>query len=214
MVKIYHGKHLSVDPAHIDIAEGEARSRLMPWIGREVMSTQRGVGEQQISLRNMTYQSGRIIIHPCNQEAGERLAAVIRAQMKSDNHPSGFSAEFNESLDQVAELTIRCPIMGRPEEVRGLIESVDGGLVNLNVANGGWPAGLSTGEVRYLRHWDEPNGGMRLIRFTATRRVIEAIMAHPHSGEAYIGYLMGTVKHDRHDVKPGTQINYKRPFAE
>ena len=178
------------------------------------MATQRGVGGQQISLRSMTYQSGRIIIHPCNQEAGERLAATIRSQMSSENHPAGFSAEFNESLDQVAELTIRCPIMGRPEEVRGLIESGDGGLVNINVTNGGWPPHLTAGEVRYLRHWDEPNGGLRLIRFTATRRVVEAIMSPPHAGEAYIGYLMGTVKQDRHDVKPGTQINYKRPFAE
>ena len=136
--------------------------------------------------------------------------------MTSENHPSGFSAKFNESLDPVAELTIRCPIIGRPEEVRGLIESENGGLISVNVANGGWPANLRNGgaTVRYLRHWDEPNGGMRLIRFTATRRVVEAIMASPHSGEAYIGYLMGTVKHDRLDVKPGTQINYKRPFAE
>ena len=213
-VRLIVSGHLG-HPQEIDIAEGEAKSRLMPWIGREVMATQRsGANGGQITLRSMTYQSGRIVIHPCNQEAGERLAVIIRGQMKSENHPAGFSAEFNESLDQVAELTIRCPQMGRPEEVRGLIEAVDGGLVSLNVANGGWPAGLSAGEVRYLRHWDEPNGGMRLIRFTATRRVVEAIMSPPHSGEAYIGYLMGTVKHDRADVKPGTQINYKRPYAE
>ena len=212
-VRLIVSGHLG-HPQEIDIAEGEAKSRLMPWIGKEVMATQRAGAQRQITLRSMTYQSGRIVIHPCNQEAGERLAVKIREEMHSENHPAGFSAEFNESLDQVAELTIRCPQMGRPEQVRGLIEAVDGGLVTLNLANGGWPAGLSAGEVRYLRHWDEPSGGLRVIRFTATRRVVEAIMSPPHSGEAYIGYLMGTVKHDRSDVKPGTQINYKRPFAE
>ena len=199
-------------PNQVDIAEGEARSRLIPWIGREVMATQRGQGNP-ISLRQMDYASGRIVIHPCSQEAGERLAEAIRTRMNSDNHPYGFSAEFNESLDPVAELTIRCPVMGNGAEVRGLIESVEGGLISLNIANGGWPAHLA-GSVRYIRHWDEPNGGLRVIRFSATRGVVEAIMAPPHSGEAFIGYLMGTVKHDRLDVKPGTQINYKRPFAE
>ena len=83
-------------PQEIDIAEGEAKSRLMPWIGREVMATQRsGANGGQITLRSMTYQSGRIVIHPCNQEAGERLAVIIRSQMQSENHPAGFSAEFN-----------------------------------------------------------------------------------------------------------------------
>ena len=199
-------------PAQIDIAEGEAKSRLIPWIGREVLATQRGQGSP-ISLRQMEYASGRIIIHPCSQEAGESLAHIIRNQMNSENHPHGFSAEFNESLDPVAELTIRCPVMGSGAEVRGLIESREGGLISLNIANGGWPAHLA-GSVRYIRHWDEPNGGLRVIKFSATRAVVEAIMSPPHSGEAFIGYLMGTVKHDRLDVKPGTQINYKRPYAE
>ena len=86
------------DARYIDLAEGEARQRLIPWIGREVMNTQRTVGTQPISLRSMQYQGGRIIIHPCNREAGERLANTIRSQMTSENHPSGFSAKFNESL--------------------------------------------------------------------------------------------------------------------
>ena len=141
------------------------------------------------------------------------MAEDIRTNMKSDNHPHGFSAEWNISLELVAELTIRAPPMGPANACKDLIEANNGGLANLNIARCGWPA-ATAGGVRYLRMWDEDNGGQRIIKFTATKTVVDAIMASPHVGKAFIGYLMGTVKHDRHDVKPGTPITYERQFTQ
>ena len=161
----------------------------------------------------MSCTAGRIIIHPASRECGERLAETIRTTMKSDNHPHGFSAEWNISLEEVAELTIRAPVMGPPNTIRHLIEATDGGLANLNIAMSEWPA-TTSGGVRYLKYWDEDNGGQRLIRFSATKTVVNAIMNPPHQGKAFIGYLMGTVKHERHDVKPGCPVTYKRQFTE
>ena len=97
-------------------------------------------------------------------------------------------------------------------EVRDLIEAEDGGLVNLNIALCGWSPNLRDG-AQFIKFWDEPNAGLRVIKFTAIQGVVEAIMANPHPGKAYLGYLMGTVRHERHDVVPGTQITYRRQFA-
>ena len=39
-------------------------------------------------------------------------------------------------------------------------------------------------------------------------------MGNPHQGKVYIGYLMGTVRHERNDLVPGVQINYRRQFSK
>ena len=93
-----------------------------------------------------------------------------------------------------------------------MIEGEDGGLVNLNIALCQWANHLRGG-ARFIKFWDEPNNGQRVIKFTAIQGVVEAIMANPHPGRAYIGYGMGSVRHDRHDVVPGTQISYKRQYS-
>ena len=201
-----------VDPAHININQGEADERLIPWIGREVESTHRGTAADQVGLRDIHFDFGRIIIHPSSQEGGEWIAEAIRTRMRSDNHPKGFDCEWNGNLDPVAELTVKTRSMGKnsEEEVRKLIEAEDGGLCNLNIALCGWPAHLAGG-TRYLRYWDE--FGYRIIKFIATRGVVEAIMTDPHRGKVYIGHLMGSVRHERSDVIPGAEITYRRQYS-
>ena len=205
--------HLDV-PAETNVGKTESEERLIPWIGSKVQATQRGTEGTQVGLRDIKWTNGRIVIHPNNVEGGERLADIIRTQMRSDHHPGGFVCEWNHNLPLCAELTIRASAMGKrtEREVRDLIEAEDGGLVNLNIALCGWPQHLSGG-ARYDHFWDEPNNGQRIIQFTAVKGVVEAIMANPHPGKAYLGYLMGTVRHERLDVVPGTQITYRRQFA-
>ena len=204
----------SSDPQRVYVRKSESEDRLIPWIGAQVLATQQGVVENQIGLRDIKWEGGRIIIHPNNIEGGERLAHVIRAQMSSTNHPAGFECEWNENMPLCAELTIRCPQMGKrtENEVRQLIEGEDGGLVNLNITLCRWPNHLRGG-CRFLKYWDEPNNGQRVIKFTAIQGVVEAIMANPHPGKVFIGYLMGSVRHDRNDVVPGTQIAYRRQYS-
>ena len=202
----------SIDPEHINISQGEAVERLIPWIGREVESTQRGTAADQVGLRDIHFDFGRIIIHPSSQEGGEWIAQAIRTRMQSDNHPMGFDCEWNGNLDPVAELTVKTRAMGKEseEEVRKLIEAENGGLCNLNIALCGWPVHLAGG-TRFLRFWDEH--GYRIIKFIATKGVVEAIMADPHRGKVYIGHLMGTVRHERSDVVPGAEIAYRRQYS-
>ena len=202
----------SIDPDHININQGEANERLIPWIGREVESTHRGTEASQVGLRDIHFDFGRIIIHPSSQDGGEWIAEAIRTRMQSDNHPKGFDCEWNGNLDPVAELTVKTRAMGKEseEEVRKLIEAEDGGLCNLNIALCGWPAHLAGG-TRYLRFWDEH--GYRIIKFIATKGVVEAIMSDPHRGKVYIGHLMGTVRHERADVVPGAEIAYRRQYS-
>ena len=99
----------SSDPQRVYVRKSESEDRLIPWIGAQVMATQQGVVENQIGLREIKWEGGRIIIHPNNIEGGERLAHIIRAQMSSTNHPAGFECEWNENMPLCAELTIRCP---------------------------------------------------------------------------------------------------------
>ena len=201
-------------PEETQIGKTEAESRLIPWIGDQVMATQRGTGAGQVGLRDIKWTANRIVIHPNSIDGGELIAEIIRTNMRSPHHPSGFTCEWNENMPLCAELTIRCPIMGKrtEREVRDLIEAEDGGLVNLNISLCGWSP-LLRGGARFLRYFDEANNGQRLIKFTAIKGVVEAIMANPHPGKAYIGYLMGTVRHERNDVIPGTQITYRRQYA-
>ena len=178
------------------------------------MGTQRGTAGNQVGLREIKWTGHRIVIHPSNIEGGEVIAEIIRTRMRSPHHPAGFECEWNENMPLCAELTIRCGAMGKrtEREVRDLIEAEDGGLVNLNIALCGWSPHLRDG-AQFIKFWDEPNAGLRVIKFTAIQGVVEAIMANPHPGKAYLGYLMGTVRHERNDVVPGTQITYRRQFA-
>ena len=202
------------DLARMDIDKGEAEARLIPWIGREVMATQVGTAADQVGLRDICFAAKRIIIHPNSQEGGEKIADIIRTRMESDNHPKGFDCEWNGNLDPVAELTIKTQKQGLETEaqVRELIEGENGGLVNLNISLCGWPAHLRGG-ARLLRFWEDTATGYRIIHIDATKGVIEAIMGNPHQGKVFIGYMMGTVRHERLDVVPGAQINYRRQFS-
>ena len=201
-------------PAETQIGKTESEERLIPWIGSEVIATQRGTGENQVGLRDIKWLAGRIIIHPNSVDGGERLAEIIRNRMTSPHHPAGFTCEWNDNMPLCAELTIRCHHMGKRSEaqVKDLIEAEDGGLVNLNIGLCGWSPALRGG-ARYVRFWDEGNGGQRMIKFVAVKGVVEAIMANPHPGKAYIGFMMGTVRHERNDVIPGTQITYRRQYS-
>ena len=204
----------AADVQRIYIRKSEAEERLIPWIGEQVILTQQGVADNQVGLRDIKWTGGRIIIHPNSIEGGERIAEAIRTRMTSNNHPAGFECEWNENMPLCAELTIRCPQMGKrtENEVRSLIEAENGGLVNLNISLCQWPNHLRGG-CQFIKYWDEPNNGQRVIKFSAIQGVVEAVMANPHPGKAFIGYLMGSVRHDRHDVVPGTQIAYRRQYS-
>ena len=127
---------------------------------------------------------------------------------------SGFDCEWNGNLEPEVEVTIKTRAMGKntTEEVRNLIEGEDGGLCNLNISLCGWPAS-TRGGAKFVRFWEDAPTGYRMIRLIVTKGVIEAIMAKPHPGSVYIGHMMGTVRHDRHDVLPGAQISYRRQFS-
>ena len=167
-----------------------------------------------IVIHDMEWITGnRIAILPASTELGERLAEKIRHDLVSSNHPR-FQAEYNTSLEKVADLCIRAPkIMLAPlDKCVDLIEGDKGGLVHLNSGSaGGWPAGLK-GKVAYVKAWDEKPNGQRIIKFTATKEVVHAIQRPPHPGMAFIGRGMGTVQQGKgagRAVVEGLEVHYR-----
>ena len=170
--------------------------------------------EDPIVIHDIEWVSGnKIGIIPANTELGERLAEKIRHGLRTNSHPR-FQAEFNTSMDKVAELCIRAPkfMLGPLDKCVDLIEGDKGGIVHLNSGSaGGWPQGLK-GKVAYLKAWDEKPQGQRIIKFTAHKEVVQAIQKPPNPGMAYIGRGIGTVQQGKgtgRAVVEGLEVHYR-----